>query len=461
MLPNLAPNKDLRQKIIDHVGKDPASFSIINEQFEGYNHPNLQLAMDKFISAGGRSATILGIQGGALNFSGTSLGDIIAKKSLVSMVGFAGAKEGAVQYTNVNIGGDQKLACVEAALFLIHDATHLVVFLHQSSAFGQGQGIKLEVMSEKKEAAEEFVTFIRNAITQNNVYRGKIISLDKQESVVGSAGALGLKFHTLPEITREQIILPEGLLQRIERQTVAAGQYSEALKKAKRKLKRGILFHGKPGTGKTLTAMYLASAMKDRSVLIVTGRSVGLIESSCNLARWLAPSMVVIEDVDLIAEERSQQAGSCTLPLLFELMNQMDGLSDETDVLFVLTTNRPEILEPALASRPGRVDQAYEIPLPDASCRQRLFDLHGDGLTIEVDDMDKFVKRTAGASGAFIAELLRKAALFAAPDGDPIVVKDAHLDEAMHELVFVGGAMTKKLLGFNEIGFKEKVGILD
>ena len=119
----------------------------------------------------------------------------------------------------------------------------------------------------------------------------------------------------------------------------------------------------------------------------------------------------------------------------------------------MLTTNRPEILEPALAARPGRIDQAYEVPLPDADCRKRLFELYSQGLTVEVKDMEPFIKRTAGASGAFISELMRKAALFAAPDGDPIVVHDRHMDEAMHEMVVVGGNLTKSLLGSRDIGF--------
>jgi ATP-dependent 26S proteasome regulatory subunit len=168
-----------------------------------------------------------------------------------------------------------------------------------------------------------------------------------------------------------------------------------------RKLKRGILLHGKPGTGKTLTAMYLATQMKERTVILLTGRGQGLIENSCFFARWLAPSMVIIEDVDLIGEERST----------------------------------PEVLEPALASRPGRVDQAFEVPLPDADCRRSLFELYSKGMTVQVNDMEGYVKRTAGASGAFIGELMRKAALFAAADSTPIVVTDAHLDEAMHEMI--------------------------
>jgi hypothetical protein len=443
--------KDLRTKIMEHVGKDPSNFTIITESFDKYNHPNLHLALSEFVSQPGRGVTILGIQTGAMSFTGTSLAELISPKSMVSMIGFGGAKEGPVQYMNVNTD-KEKIACVQQGLYLISGEPKLTAFLHPQQGFGGDSNVLLDVMAESPDVVTDFMNTIRTSINTNNIYRGKLLSIDRSESELGSAGRTGLKFHTLPELTRDKIILPEGLLHRIERQTVEAGQYNESLLKAKRKLKRGLLLHGRPGTGKTLTAMYLASAMKERTVMIVTGRGLGLIEASCNLARWLQPSMVVIEDVDLIAQERSTQS-DCSMPILFELLNQMDGLADDADVLFVLTTNRPEILEPALAARPGRIDQAYEIPLPDAECRRKLFELYGDGLNLEVSDMEVFVKRTAGASGAFISELMRKAALFAAPEGDPIVVRDKHLDEAMHELLLIGGAMTKSLLGFREIGF--------
>jgi ATP-dependent 26S proteasome regulatory subunit len=172
------------------------------------------------------------------------------------------------------------------------------------------------------------------------------------------------------------------------------------------------------------------------------------------MARALSPSIVVLEDVDLVAEERTKAGSGCATPLLFELLNEMDGLADDTDVIFVLTTNRPELLEPALASRPGRVDQAIEIPTPDEACRRRLFALYGRGLTLKVEDMSRFIARTDGASPAFIRELLRRAALFAADQSAEIVVTDRHLDEALHDLVVQGGELTKSLLGFHSrMGF--------
>jgi len=90
--------------------------------------------------------------------------------------------------------------------------------------------------------------------------------------------------------------------------------------------------------------------------------------------------MVVIEDVDLIAEDRGMHPGQH--PLLFQLLNEMDGLAEDADVVFVLTTNRADLLEPALAARPGRIDQAVELTLPDAAARRQLFELYRGDLTV-------------------------------------------------------------------------------
>ena len=319
------------------------------------------------------------------------------------------------------------------------------------AAFGMMKsGTVVEVMAVDRSDAESFLGAIKAALSRRSIYRGKVISLEPENGAMG--GGYSVKFHSLPKVERSQIILPEGLLAKIERQSIDATKYKDAMLEAKRRIKRGLLMHGPPGTGKTYTAMYLATCMEERTVLLLTGTGLRLLEAACEMARFLQPAMIVIEDVDLIAEERERNV--CNTPLLFELLNQMDGLSNDCDVMFLLTTNRPDILEPALAARPGRVDQAYEIPLPDSACRKRLFDLYAEGMTVDIADMEPFIKRTEGASAAFINELMRKAALFAAPDGIPIVVKENHLDEALHELVFEGGEITRKLLGYKRpVGF--------
>jgi ATP-dependent 26S proteasome regulatory subunit len=87
------------------------------------------------------------------------------------------------------------------------------------------------------------------------------------------------------------------------------------------------------------------------------------------------------------------------------------------------------------------------VPLPDAPSRRRLLDLYARGLTLGITSFEPFIARTEGASAAFIRELLRKAALFAAGDGDASV-EDRHLDEAIRELVMEGGELTRSLLGY-------------
>ncbi|XIA67413.1 AAA family ATPase [Bradyrhizobium sp. TZ2] len=127
------------------------------------------------------------------------------------------------------------------------------------------------------------------------------------------------------------------------------------------------------------------------------------------LARLLQPTMVVIEDVDLIASKRDDLT-TCEEAVLNKLLNEMDGLKEDADILFVLTTNRPEQLEGALAGRPGRIDQAIEIPLPDTTGRDKLIRLYAMGLPLEAEIVAETVRRTEGVSAAFIKELMRRIA---------------------------------------------------
>ena len=107
---------------------------------------------------------------------------------------------------------------------------------------------------------------------QRNVYRGRVISLNASQN-----GGLSVQFHRLPKVRHEDIVLPESLLMRVERQAVRLAELRDELRTSGRHLKRGLLLHGPPGTGKTLTAMYLAGQMPDRTVLLLTGRGLGLV----------------------------------------------------------------------------------------------------------------------------------------------------------------------------------------
>jgi SpoVK/Ycf46/Vps4 family AAA+-type ATPase len=134
----------------------------------------------------------------------------------------------------------------------------------------------------------------------------------------------------------------------------------------------------------------------------------------------------------------------------------MDGAAADADLLFLLTTNRADLLEPALAARPGRVDVAVEIALPDAEGRRRLFELYTRGVPLALGDadVDDVVARTDGMTASFIKELVRRAVLEALtagiPAGEPL--SGEHVSRALDDLLGSAQAVTRALLGVAAAG---------
>ena len=426
----------LLKRLRRHFGCDPAELPVVEQEFAVYERPNLHLALEEVIAEPGRQAQQIGVL----------ILEQYREARLAELTRAASAKrfdEGPIKYVEVPLAGGRQLACVKRALYQFRDDGSPVVLLLSESGFTHRPALVVEVMATDREQAQALLRRLTRQVRHGKAFRGEVLSVQAD-----CFGNLLVQFHQLPRVGRDDVILPESLLRRIERHTLSFSRHAEKLRAAGRHIKRGILLHGPPGTGKTLSAMYLAAQMPGRTVLLMTGNAVKSIESACALARLLEPATVILEDVDLIGTEREHQTVGANA-LLFELLNQMDGLAEDVDVLFILTTNRPDVLEPALAARPGRIDQAIEIVLPDAECRRRLLDLYGRGLALELADREKWISRTGGVSGAFIRELLRKAAVFAAEEGEDgvLVVRDRHVDEAMGELLVAGGPLTQSLLG--------------
>jgi ATP-dependent 26S proteasome regulatory subunit len=186
--------------------------------------------------------------------------------------------------------------------------------------------------------------------------------------------------------------------------------------------------------------------------LLVTADQVGLLHEYFALARLLQPSILVIEDADLIARDREDMRGSGEEALLNTLLNEMDGLRQDADILFILTTNRPEHLEAALAGRPGRIDQAIEFPLPDDAGRLKLAQLYRGALSLGEVVQDKIIEQTEGVSAAFIKELMRRISQRVIEDDqNGQIVAKSQVIAALDEMIFDGGALNAQLLGVHQL----------
>jgi hypothetical protein len=357
---------------------------------------------------------------------------------------------GPLQHDEVDVGDPTPVRCLKNGLWLSRAAdVPFAILLSPSMRYGQVGGVHIEIAVPSGERglrlSEELFREIEVRVGAGRTYRGRVISLESYYDPSGRGGAV--KVHRLHKVNRQDLVLPQKTMELLDRNVGQFVAAREQIKSFGFSAKKGLLFYGPPGTGKTHTIHYLASQLPEHTTLLITAEQVAIVGEYFRLARFLQPAMMIIEDVDLIARERGQMHGPGEEILLNKLLNEMDGLREDADVFFILTTNRPDQLEPALASRPGRIDQAVEFPLPDEDGRTKLVRLYSRGLDVPEAVLDAIVRRTKGASPAFIKELMRRSAQFQIELATDRVLRQAAVDAAVEEMIFSGGALNLKLLG--------------
>ncbi len=231
---------------------------------------------------------------------------------------------------------------------------------------------------------------------------------------------------------------------------------------------KGILLVGPPGTGKTMLAKAVAgesnvpffSMSGSEFVEMFVGMGASKVRDLFKQAKEKAPCIVFIDEIDAIGQKRDSRLGGNDEreQTLNQLLTEMDGFEENTGVIILAVTNRPESLDPAL-TRPGRFDRHIPVELPDLKGREDILKVHAKKVKIADDvDFSKIARMASGASGAELANIVNEAALRAVRDGRPFATQ-ADFEESI-EVVIAGyqkknAILTdheKKIVAYHEIG---------
>jgi ATPase family associated with various cellular activities (AAA) len=434
--------------VSEHLGVPTHDLPLVEERWAAYEHVNVQAAVDAWLAEPRRTVEVVGMTN-YRHRGPFGLGDLIRPD--VGEYALHGPRPGNLSRVSLPIGPDgEKLQCLRAAVLLVTEGDDRIALLYRGSDRESDMyGVTVEAIASRPGLAERATERLRELADEHNVFRGQVLSFG--QDMFGERGSV-LRFHKRRPMAKSDLILPEATFADLRRQVIGVALNRDRLRASGQHLKRGLLLHGPPGVGKTHTVRYLIGELDDTTVVELTGDTLPAIKEACSIARSLQPAMIVVEDVDLIAEQRDRYGGES--PLLFTLLNEMDGLAEDSDVVFLLTTNRADLLEPALAARPGRVDQAVHIDVPDRDARLRLVQLYCGALDLDTSRLDDVLDRTDGVTASFLKELLRRSAVVAGDrDGRPgsteaLSVTADDLDDALADLLDTRNQMTRAVLGF-------------
>lgn len=211
------------------------------------------------------------------------------------------------------------------------------------------------------------------------------------------------------------------------------------------KIPKGVLLYGPPGTGKTLLARAVAGEADvpffaisgSDFVEMFVGVGASRVRDLFDQAKQNAPSIVFIDEIDAVGRHRGAGLGGGhdeREQTLNQLLVELDGFDPNTGVIVIASTNRPDILDPALL-RPGRFDRQVVVDRPDLKGRQQILEVHAEGKPLDEGiDLSTLARQTPGFTGADLANLINEAALLAARKSSDSISM-AYLEEAIERVI--------------------------
>ena len=235
------------------------------------------------------------------------------------------------------------------------------------------------------------------------------------------------------------------------------------------RIPKGILLVGSPGTGKTLLAKAVAgeanvpfySISGSDFVEMFVGVGASRVRDMFKIAKQNAPCMIFIDEIDAVGRQRGAGMGGGhdeREQTLNQMLVEMDGMSDNSGIVVIAATNRPDVLDPALL-RPGRFDRQITVSLPDLKGREAILKVHARNKKVAPDvNLEALARRTPGFSGADLENVLNEAAILTVRENKEVISVE-QIDEAI-DRVMMGPAKksrtyderTKKLVAYHEAG---------
>lgn len=315
--------------------------------------------------------------------------------------------------------------------------------------------VVLEVGAKEQEHAEEIIKQVMNLASNQSIFKNKMIEVSFEQEVKDAYGDIERNekvdpiFLKKPPVTSGDIILDDETRRMIQRTIIDFHERREELMKVGLPGRRGVLFYGPPGTGKTYTCRYISHQLSSATTIVAAGMSLLHIKSICNIARMLQPSVVILEDVDLVYSARDKNIYTTALG---ELMDELDGFNPEDHIIFILTTNAIDRVEVAIRERPGRISQCVYFGAPSAELRR----LYLESMLAPYDclhlNMDALVGQTEGATQAFLKELVYRAVQIAtelqAVSSEFLALSNEQFREALEEMKSSAGHSGEAIIGF-------------
>ena len=222
-------------------------------------------------------------------------------------------------------------------------------------------------------------------------------------------------------------------------------RYPQKFAKLGAKIPRGVLLAGPPGTGKTLVSKAVAgeagvpffSISGSEFVEMFVGVGASRVRDLFSKAKQVAPAIVFIDEIDAVGRHRGAGIGGGNderEQTLNQILVEMDGFDERTNVIVIAATNRSDVLDPALL-RPGRFDRRVVLDLPDVKGREAILRVHVKGKPIDPDvDLNTMARQTHGFSGADLANLVNEGAILAARQ-ERNVICFLDLEEAIDRVI--------------------------